>query len=294
MVVVLKYIRAWKHGCVLLRLYSVAIPKHLATQTNEDDRRPNENSIYPAIKLKYPPHSWGKMEPSYAWLWQQHMENSINIADVEKRKTALCEQLMQHEKFRVIDKKPRVLTFKQYMTKTCIVNTLPEVYTTADSSMLDDLTKTCAPLIYDFILAKIENFKIKQSTFEDFRYIPTEMVGENLLSIPRMYDERKDLSNSILRGIISIVLEQVSAKHLYMSTALLDENVMISAFWDRHGIERKRKRMLHPEYNWPAKYKMTTVNDKRISAKCHADFVLRTDLPLPEVFLFIMLLYSTL
>ena len=241
------------------RRYSSVVPAEAVTVSNEEPK-----SLYPPIKPKYPPGRWGGMDRGYAWLWHQSREDSLAIPDAQQRTTALCEKEMNQLVMRVRDSRPRTLDFKKYVTKTHVVSDLPEIYGTAlDSAVLDELTSRLSPLICDMIVMETDQLQ-RRGFLKKFG-----MAGGR-------HDH--ELSHLLLRSILSSLATQMSAEFPHLLTMQFDEHVTISAMWDRHGIQRTRTRNLFPD-----KYEFNTVDDQRVTAKTKADFVLRSDKPLPEV-----------
>ena len=221
-------------------------------------------SLYPPIKPKYPPGQWGGMDPGYAWMWYKSREDSLEIPDAQQRTSALCEKEMNQLALKVRDSRPRTLDFKKYVTKTHVVSGLPEIYGTAlDSILLDELTSRLSPLICDTIVMETDQLQ-RRGFLKKFGMACDRHVHE--------------LSHLLLRSILSNLATQMSAQFPHLLTMQFDENVTMSAMWDRHGIKRTRTRMLYP-----GKFKYDTVYDQRVTAKTKADFVLRSDKPLPEV-----------
>lgn len=231
-----------------------------ALPTNNEEPK----SLYPPIKPKYPPGRWGGMDPGYAWIWHKSREDSLAIPDAQQRTAALCEKEMNQLALTVRDRRPRTLDFKKYVTKTHVVSGLPEIYgASLDSTLLDELTFRLSPLICDMIVMETDQLQ-RRGFLKKFG-----MTGDR---------HHQELSHLLLRSMLTNLTTQMSAQFPHLLTMQFDEKVDISAMWDRHGIKRTRTRMVHPE-----KMAYDTVDDQRVTAKTKADFVLRTDKPLPEV-----------
>ncbi|KAK7115880.1 large ribosomal subunit protein mL65-like [Littorina saxatilis] len=221
------------------------------------------NSLYPPIKTKYPPGTWGAMEPKYAWLWDKRREESLAIPDVQQRIAALCDKEMKHLVVKVKDERPRTLDFKKYITKTHVMPGLPETYRTAvDSSLLDELTALLSPLICDSIAVEMDQLQRRG-------YLKHFMKAGN--------HQESAAAHLLLRTILCSLSAQLSGQFPHLLTMQYDENVNLAATWDRHGIKRSRRRMVHPEW-----FTSDIVSDQRVKANTSADFVLRSDQPLPE------------
>ena len=222
------------------------------------------NPLYPPIKPKYPPGRWGAMTPSYAWMWHQSREDSLAIPDSQKRIAALCDTEMKQLVLQVKQTRPRVLDFKKYVTKTRILPGLPDLYSTAlESTLLDQLTTELSPLVCDLIVMETD-----------------QMLRQGMLERVPMYGNghAEATANVLTRSILSALTTHLSSQFPHLLTLQFDENVSVSAMWDRHGIERNRKRMICPE-----KFKTEIVMDQRVTARTWLDFVLRSENPLPEV-----------
>jgi hypothetical protein len=203
------------------------------------------------------------MDPSYAWLWHKSKEESLAIPDVTGRVKAMCEKQLRQLTLLVKDPRPRVLDYKKYMTKTCLISGLPDLYKNSSSQQLDEITSNLAPLVCDLIVMETEQLQRK-----------------NFLKKFKMHGDQHQqvLSQCLLRSLLMNLMPQLSSHFPHLSDVQYDENANVSVLWDRHGIKRNRRQMVKPDY-----YKWTVVHDQRVAAQTLLDFVLRSDKPLPEV-----------
>lgn len=203
------------------------------------------------------------MEPSYAWLWHKDQEESLAIPCVKKRIAALCEKEKNQLVMRVKDVRPRCLDFKKYITKTHMLPGLPDVYSkSVDSSLLDELTSKMSPLVCDLIALETDQM-LRRGFLKKFK-----KAGDQ---------HQREMTQGLLRSIIVHLTSQLASHFPHLLEMQYDENVSLSAFWDRDGIERTRRRMVRPDY-----FRFETVQDVTVTSSTTADFVLRAEKPLPE------------
>lgn len=226
------------------------------------DSLEKHESLYPPIKPKYPPgQQWGSMTPDYAWLWHRRKEESIAIGDVRERTKALCEKEMNQLVYKVRDFYPRSLAYHKYVTKTRVVDGIPNVYQRfIDAAKVDALVARLTPIVSDIILMETDQLERKKYLQEGFFNYCTKQAC------------------LLVRNILGTLVTEMAAEFPHLQTAQYDENVTIAAFWDRHGFQRKSQ-VKHPK-----RTTMQEVNDKRISSsRGILDFILRSSKPLPEV-----------
>ncbi|KAL8582331.1 hypothetical protein ACOMHN_037088 [Nucella lapillus] len=251
--------------CVGLRRSWAFIPVRCNSQVSTEAAcvsNEGTGSLYPPIKPKYPPGRWGGMERSYAWLWHKHQEENLAIPDLQKRIAALCEKEKKQLVMKVKDIRPGTLDFKTYVTKTHMLTGLPDIYKGLDSPLLEELTTKMSPLVCDLIAMETD-LTMKRGFLKKFRKAADQHQSE--------------MTHGLLRSIIIHLTAQLAAHFPHLLQMQYDEKVTLSAFWDRDGIERTRRRLIRPDY-----YKFETVNDVCVTSTTTADFVFRAEKPLPE------------
>ncbi|GFN80124.1 28S ribosomal protein s30, mitochondrial-like [Plakobranchus ocellatus] len=223
------------------------------------DGRSGENvPDYPAIKPKYPPGRWGKMDHKYAWLWNSAKENQASIPDVQGRIDALVEKELSALVLEPINDHPASLQFRQYVTKTEMrpweevpwYRDEPSESERKASSAIDQLKKD----ISDFILMEHE-----------------------VIQRPKMKTNQTQMCHSLIRLISNSLIAHLGKQKPHLKTCQYDENVLVSSLWDRHGIERKRRKFTSDS----DVYIFDTVQDQRIVSKGYFQSMLRSHQPLP-------------
>ncbi|GFS24436.1 28S ribosomal protein S30, mitochondrial [Elysia marginata] len=215
---------------------------------------------YPPIKPKYPPGKWGQMDHKYAWRWNEARENQLSIPDVQGRINALTEKEMQVIQLEPINDHPASLLFRQYATKT-VMRPWEEVPLYNDEITEEDFSQTVSQLgkdISDFLLMEHE---VLQRHSSDGETIQTH------------------LCQYLIRLISNSLITRLGNHFPHLKTCQYDENVLVRSLWDRHGIERKRRR-----YTSDSDVLLfDPVQDQRIVSEGYFQAMLRSHQPLPPV-----------
>ncbi|XP_041360632.1 39S ribosomal protein S30, mitochondrial-like [Gigantopelta aegis] len=216
----------------------------------------NTEVEYPPVKPKFPPGKWGDMDRKYAWHWHDETTKIAEITDPKQRMDELTSKEMKMWLFKVPEVYPRQLLFQQYATKTHMVEGLPDIYTSLETDLLVNKIKE---LLIEYIC--LEQDKILRNVY---------------LSKFSSWIQSHQRSRIIVDAINRSILQMTSDGCDHLANCQIGEGVRVSAFWDRHGIERNR-RVMHP-----TKTTYVTVQDSRFQAKYVADFQIRVEQPLPE------------
>ena len=216
----------------------------------------NSEVEYPPVKPKFPPGKWGDMERTYAWHWHEETSKIAEITDRQERMDQLTSTEMKMWRFNVPELYPRQLQFLQYATKTHMVEGLPSVYENLES---------------DLLVKRVKELLIEYISLE--HNIHRDVYLSKLISWKQNIQRSRVMVDAINRSILQLTMD----KNDHLANCQVGEDVQVSAFWDRNGIERTR-RVMHPK-----KYVYIKVQDSRFQANYKADFQIRVDRPLPEV-----------
>ena len=218
----------------------------------------NRNVKYPSVKPKYPPGKWGQMDHKYAWRWNDTKENQLSIPDVQGRINALVEKEMSAIQLEPLNDHPAALQFRQYATKTEMIpwEELPMLKNEISDADVSLVVNQLGTDITDFLLMEHE-----------------------LLQRHSSEKDQTHLCNSIIRLISNSLITRFGNDYPHLKTCQYDEHVLVCSLWDRHGIERKRRRFTSDSdvvlYD--------TVQDQRIVSEGYFQAMLRSHYPLPSV-----------
>ncbi|ELT87222.1 hypothetical protein CAPTEDRAFT_221901 [Capitella teleta] len=234
----------FKHLRSCSRVYR---PSHCKQSTSAASLQDYEEPQYPSIKPRLPPGVWGDSQPK--WAWQQH-ERGEELKSIPKAKERL-EELAHNEQitaYRVhgLHDTPRTLEYKKFITKTHLLNGLPDAITNCDVSEL---------------VAKLQPF-IEEAIIEDHNQIRIEQPSD---VVAGEYQHQE-----LMSAIFNTILTKLAARHDYLRRAQVDEDVRIEAFWARSGFREQYARAKDNSG-------VTRFNYKNL-----ASLQLRSELPLPE------------
>ena len=155
----------------------------------------NEDVQYPPIKPKYPPGVWGEMKPKKAWELHETRETLLSKETAKWRLEEMAGVLPGNLMWIInsADAQPKMLSYKQYVTKTHMEKGLPEVYNDF-STTLDPLADRIRPQVEDVILLENEHcLKMKVETcshiFDQRRVVKQIMdvvVGNACHDVPHL------------------------------------------------------------------------------------------------------------
>ncbi|XP_046576659.1 39S ribosomal protein S30, mitochondrial-like [Haliotis rubra] len=213
--------------------------------------------LYPPVRPKFPEGSWGAMDRRQAWVWRAKKEKLSNVASVTDRIDMITKKKMTMWKYKIAERYPRVLPFQQYATKTHLVKGLPTVYASFE---VDEVVKQIKPIVIDTICLEKEI-----------------LARDKLITKAFPWDRPVLNSQVLLKSMLNALTTCLSAHCDHLNTTQFDENVRVEAFWDRHGFSRQKIVDNDEDYK-----KFVTVNESRLQACHQADFVIRSENPLPE------------
>ncbi|XP_046358595.2 28S ribosomal protein S30, mitochondrial-like [Haliotis rufescens] len=213
--------------------------------------------LYPPVRPKFPEGSWGAMDKRQAWIWRGKKDKLSNIPSVTGRIDMITKKKMTMWKYKIAERYPRVLPYQQYATKTHLVKGLPSLYSSLE---VDEVVKKIKPSVIDTLCLENET-----------------LVRDKLISKASPWERPVLSSQLMLKSLLSTLSTCLSADCDHLNTAQFDENVRVEAFWDRHGFSRQ-KVIDNDEDN----KKFLTVDESRLQACQRADFVIRSENPLPE------------
>lgn len=251
-------IQRWKHR---LNHPGVHIPH--GVQYKKSHQLPDEyadHPLYPAIRPKYPPGSWGTMDPRMAWKHNELGEKYYrHLKCVKERLTIMAYQNMMcyYDELDVeqIDSKliwmlsgrpraPRALPFYKYITRTHVTDELPKFYNQIDVQSLLDYVK---PILIDRILtdeyAQKEDIPLEEMQ-ENGAYPVKSILEEKKLQM----EQRKSINvlTKIVRTIVNVLAEHkphlrralvktISPRHRkridLVSLLQIGSDVPIEAWW---------------------------------------------------------------
>ncbi|RUS88849.1 hypothetical protein EGW08_003394, partial [Elysia chlorotica] len=211
---------------------------------------------YPSVKPKYPPGKWGKMDHKYAWRWNDSQESIRNIPDVQGRINALVEKEMSAIQLEPINDHPAALEFRKYATKTEVLpwDEVPVLQNGLSDTDFSLVVTQLGKDITDFLLMEHE-----------------------LLQRHHSKTDQTHLCNSIVRLISNSLITRLGNRLPHLKTCQYDEHILVRSLWDRHGIERKRRKFTSDSDI----LLFDTVQDQRIISEGYFQAMLRTHQPLP-------------
>lgn len=231
--------RRWKHR---LNHPGVHVPQSIQYKTpyNLPDEYA-DHPLYPEIRPKHPPGSWGSMESKKAWMHFELGEKHYrHLRSIKERLTVMAYQNMicRFDKLDVeqIDSKliwmltgrphsPRSLPFYKYITRTHVTDELPKFYQQIDVESLLNYVK---PILIDRILT--EEFAQKESRsldeeIEQGQYKVSSIINEKTM---KQNEQRSvNLLTTIVRTIVNVLGEHKN----YLRKSMVGSNVPIEAWW---------------------------------------------------------------
>lgn len=227
----------------------------------------NDIPSYPPIKPRYPPGTWGDFSETTAWLIHDESHRQLRIPRVKERLEGVA-----GDKGRIlwimskIDKRPDNLAFKQFITKTHLVNELPaDVYGKID---VDAAYSSVKSLVPELILQECE-FLHKHKLEKD-------------VNMRELRDEKRYITRRLLGTIIRAFMISVMASHDHLLRCQVDENVRIETFWHVGGFSGEDKVAKGKRIGYFSK---DGVNHGMLifQYKSVADWQIRGEMPLPVV-----------
>ncbi|XP_060576167.1 large ribosomal subunit protein mL65-like [Ruditapes philippinarum] len=231
----------------------------------------DEDAHYPPIKPKFPPGSWGEMEPLFAWFWENDREKISALRNVKDKVDYITKGDHKVWKYNSLDTTPDMLEYQRKITKTYMIRgSLPALY---DDLSFDDhfddslLKKIISESIIQELELNRERFK-KHAILRDHNR-PHRLVHR--------YDYEH--SNVLSLNWFSNLLGVLSARRKDIFDSHVDTDVKISACWSRHGVLRKMPRR-KPRIAKGKEY--LRQNNSEFYGEHTVDFQLRKSKPLPE------------
>lgn len=218
------------HGRLSCLKPSLPLQKHLtscffSTQALQVDKEVQ----YPPVKPRYPPGEWGYMTPEVAWQWQAEMDEIRKTTTVKDRLNRLCEIPERPIWYiKAMTNEPYMLPYQQYVTKTHLINGLPDVYSTMD---VEAELKSLRPAVIDLIL------------FENGAVDREKWLRKTGLSWFHSQHSAQCFVGQLLHTLMSDL--SMTGKCDYLMRGQLDENVRVAAHWHRHGVRKKGR---HPPH----------------------------------------------
>lgn len=180
-----------------------------------------DHPLYPPVRPKYPPGSWGSMDPRKAWMHFELGEKHYkHLKSVQERLTVMAYENMMcyYDKLDVeqIDSKliwmltgrsrsPRSLPFYKHITRTHVTDELPKFYQQIDVESLLNYVK---PILIDRILT--DEYAQKEETSFD------GMVDNGDYKVPSILNEKQfemnqtkttNVLTKIVRTIVNVLAE---------------------------------------------------------------------------------------
>ena len=222
-------------------------------------------SEYPPIKPRYPPGKWGDMPEWKCWKMHELGQDILTIPKVKERLEKIAgDDRRTMQLMEPYTTWPADLEYKQYMTKTHVVNgRLPDLY---QSVNVDAEAAAIKPLLMDAI------------------------VQESEMQYKHQPGDKENNGHSLWGQIINTLLASLSSNNEHLLRSQYDEDVRIETFWQRlcavpekkvvddDSKEQKRDPLWPEMWTTQLKYK--------------ANYQIRTELPLPQVCNYLCSLYD--
>ena len=212
---------------------------------------------YPPVKPKYPPGKWGKITPKQAWEIHDEAEEILKEPKVKMRLEKIAGSWQAEKPFMyglsLMSAAPGTLPYRQYVTKTHLIEGLPELYNEVDSSpALEQLRSSFVDAIeYE---ADLYNYAVDKNI---------------VLSGRRFY-----FAHGMLGRFLDIAMSGMSTTYPHLRRAQLGERVRVETIWKRCGYSGdKAKGIVGVKYGDIVNFQL----------KHLASYQVRTELPLPEV-----------
>ncbi|CAF0957356.1 unnamed protein product [Didymodactylos carnosus] len=203
----------------------------------------SDRPLYPPIKPKYPPGSWGTMDPKKAWMHYEWGEKHYKcLKSVKERLTVMAYMNMkcQFDKLDVeqIDSKliwmltgrsiaARSLPFYKHITRTHVTNELPKFYENYD---VENLLNFIKPILIERILSEElyqKPYTPIEQIYDSGAYVVQSIAEEEQLK----KDEEK--TRKVLSKIIRTVVNVLAEDKPYLRQALIGSDVPIEAWWSQ-------------------------------------------------------------
>ena len=267
-------------GHILKRTY---VKHDLIEESTGDSLVEEDDSHYPPVRPKYPPGSWGKMEPRHSWIWHNEMQEIAEIKTVQGKLNYLTKQKYRTWKFYPVSRMPRLFQYQCNKTKTYPIfkkthaekfSLLPDIY---DFALDDSVLKNCE--------------KILKTHIETLDYIKNEKKEKQVKRISSILEKKhvprveNALSHLRTKELLTSLIGYLSGHYDHVRDCTVDENVRVTATWNRHGVQRylnvlKSRNNLR-YYKHPQNYKAQ--EDSAFFAEHYVNFVIRKENPLPQV-----------
>ena len=221
-----------------------------------------EEVTYPPIKPRFPPGEWGNMRDKTAWKWHEDGEALLKHDTVRKRLRTFSEEPKNIYKVNGIDRNSEILPYRQFITKTALVDGLPELY--SDINVDNNLEVICSR-VKDAILAN--QGLLDQTKIYQYRNRP--YTSEVHLTAA---------THNFLSQLVNIVLASTSAHFPHLLTAQVDERARVESFWYKGGYQLEEEGP--PTHNIAGVYRRDAL---RMYYRNTPNFQIRTELPLSEV-----------
>lgn len=225
----------------------------------------SEEVVYPPIKPKYPPGQWGKISPKHAWRIQDQADELLKIPNVKMRLEKIAGPYDGKMPFlfgmKLIDPMPGTLDFKQYATKTHVVDGLPDIY--AKNADIENSVKGLRPLFVDAIQHQADQYNF--------------LSEQNKIQMP----VRRFFGTRLMGRLLSLCHAGLAATVPHLHRSQLDEDVRVETFWKRGGYDDE--------------YMLKGANFCGIltyQIKHRVSCQIRTEMPLPEVCTFLVLFFN--
>lgn len=254
-------IRVYRQGIVRFRRMFPPFHHRIQPFSSPVTQTDAEETIeYPPIKPRWPPGSWGSMREKHAWeAWEKKVELDTNSLTVMERLKFFSDKLHNSWKFPMIQHYPDALHYQQDVTKTALLNGMPDYYDILEEEAMSRLPT---------IRTKVEEVLLLENDLLDRSNIRFEVPPHGAFK-----------SHSIRSQLIDCLVRSLSADYPHLRTCQYGECVKVKAFWDRHG---------YPLL--PSIFKSDDGDDKQSSyrgkmyTRFHTDFTcshqLRSEMPL--------------
>ncbi|XP_059172206.1 uncharacterized protein LOC131953164 [Physella acuta] len=276
-----------------LSLHRLLIKRYLSSdlKTLSSHTYLADNVQYPLIKPKYPPGSWGDMEPSYAWQWHELKQKMLSIPNVEGRlETLLNKRTMAMIENPIID--PRVHNFKERVQEliesaatTMVLE--PNNFHPATLPFRLYATKTVLLPCKNVPLEILDNLVVNdlEILLKDFK----NHINDHLLLEHEWLDRNRSAAkpakikkiikaHTLIKCISNFLIAQLGKDYTHLKTAQYDEHVTVRALWNRYGFERKKQKYIHD----PDIVTYVNVQDQCLTYEGKFDLMLRSHMPLPQ------------
>ncbi|KAK3097641.1 hypothetical protein FSP39_011671 [Pinctada imbricata] len=258
-------------GRKLLKLSSTLVFRAQEARLLSSQVSVQEDVKYPPIRGKYPPGEWPKneedMHPDVCWEWYDKGQEFRSLPTIQER--------LDHMESTYFDKdygvhtyvypslnlSPNSLEFQQFVTKTALIEGMPNVYNLLDVQKdIDYLT----PLLKEKIVMNTTLMRRDKNNFIS----------------------KRETSHEFIKDIMMMVITCMGGKYRHLVESSLNEQVDIHAHWNRYKVERLLPQEKRYQTYWsPDKITIKPSHSQYnhcFLSQGKADLLLRTELPLPE------------